>query len=165
MPDSYCGRYLHGRVISLHLARLYPDRIRGVIAMSTPYDMPLWMKILVPALKHVIRRITPLKSLAARDPAVKVACYHQISLPAAHQLFKLIDLVRADLPRITCPVLLIASRLDRAVGVGNASRIFNALGAEDKEIFWVEHSGHMITLDYDQERCLKAEIFIKQKQR
>ena len=123
--------------------------------------MPRWMKT-SPSLKHVEKGYP--ESLAVRDPAVKVACYNQISLPAAQQLFKLIDLVRPDLSLVKCPVLLIASRLDRAVGAGNGLRIFKALGTGEKEIFWVERSGHMVTLDYDKELVFQRIVkFIREK--
>ncbi len=147
-----------GGVISFHLAGLNPKRIGGVIAMSTPYDMPVWMKALVPALKPVLKRVAPLRSLGVMDPAVETAGYHQISLPAAHQLFELIDLVKTGLPEVTCPVLIISSLLDRAVAPQNASRLLAALGSKDKELFWVKRSGHMVTLDYDKRAVFQRAV-------
>ena len=61
-------------------------------------------------------------------------------------------------------VLLIASRLDSTVGVKNAPRILAALGSADKELFWVERSDHMVTLDYDKELVFqRAADFIREK--
>jgi carboxylesterase len=152
-----------GGVISLRLARLHPDKITGVIAMCTPYDLPLWMKILVPPLKYMIRRIA-LNRPSTKDLSVVEINYRQASLPSAHQLIKLVDEVRHELPLVTCPVLLIASRLDSTVGVKNAPRILAALGSTDKELFWVERSDHMVTLDYDKELVFqRAADFIREK--
>lgn len=152
-----------GGVISLRLARLHPDKITGVIAMCTPYDLPLWMKILVPPLKYMIRRIA-LNRPSTKDLSVVEINYRQASLPSAHQLIKLVDEVRHELPLVTCPVLLIASRLDSTVGVKNGPRILAALGSADKELFWVGRSDHMITLDYDKEPVFqRAADFIREK--
>lgn len=139
-----------GGVISLHLARLHPDKITGIIAMCTPYDVPVWMKILVPPLKHVRLKL-PFNRRGIRDPEVVKVGYRQLSLPSVHQMSKLTALARTGLPLVTCPVLLIASRLDSIVSAKNAPRILAALGSADKELFWVERSDHSITLDYDKE--------------
>lgn len=152
-----------GGVIALRLAGDHPDEFAGVIAMCTPYDMPWWMRLLVPPLKHVIKRI-PMSGPSTKDLTVKEVNYKQASLRSAHELLKLVDEVRPDLPLITCPALLIASRHDRVVSAKNASRILAAISSSDKELFWVERSNHMITLDHDKELVFrKAANFIKEK--
>ena len=60
---------------------------------------------------------------STKDLSVVEVNYRQASLPSAHQLIKLVDEVRNELSLVTCPVLLIASRLDSTVGVKNAPRI------------------------------------------
>jgi len=149
-----------GGAISLRLARLHPAEIRGAIAICTPYDLPLWMKILLPPLKHVIKEI-PLPGRSTRDPAVIEVNYPRASLPAAHQLMQLLARVRQDLPHVTVPVLLIASRHDSVVHYKNAALLQAALGSAVKEVFWLENSDHMATLDYDKELLFaKALSFI-----
>ncbi len=151
-----------GGVIALHLARYHPAQIAGVITMCTPYDMPLWMKILAPPLKYLVKTVAPLRGVGTKKPSVPKVGYRQFSLPAVHQLIRLVNQVRPELPLITCPALVIASRHDLAVGAGNAPRILKALGSKEKELFWVENSGHMITLDYDRDLVFqRAEDFIR----
>lgn len=83
---------------------------------------------------------------------------------SAHELLKLVDEVRPDLPLVTCPVLIIASRHDRVVSAKNAHRILAALSSTEKELFWVERSNHMITLDYDKELVFQRAVeFIHEK--
>jgi len=43
------------------------------------------------------------------------------------------------------PALLMHSRHDGSVSPDNAPRIMSSLGSTDKELIWVENSGHMIT--------------------
>lgn len=152
-----------GGAIALHLAGLYPERVAGVIALSTPYDIPLLIKRAVPSLKRVIKRISSSRP-STRDLSVKEVNYSQISLASAHQLIRLIDRAREELPRVSCPVLLIASRNDSVVSAAHAPRILDTLGSADKELIWVERSNHMITLDYDKELVFKRSAdFIREK--
>lgn len=90
--------------------------------------------------------------------------YKQTSLCFAHELLNLVDEARSDLLLITCPVLLIALRHDQVVSAKNARRILAVLRSSDTELFWVERSGHMITLDYDKELVFQRAVdFIKRR--
>ncbi len=152
-----------GGVITLRLAGRHQQEIAGAIAMATPYNMLLWMKLLVPPLKHEIKRI-PMDRPGIRDLTVAEVNYRWASLPSVHELLNLIDEVRPELPLVTCPVLLITSRHDRVVNAKNVPCILVALGSSDKELIWVERSDHGITLDYDKELVLqRAADFIKAK--
>jgi len=152
-----------GGVIALHLAGLYPGRAAGVIALSTPYDIPMLIKRAVPVLKRVIKRISSSRP-STKDLSLKEVNYRQISLASTHQLIRLVDKAREGLPRVSCPVLLIASRYDSVVSAAHAPRILEALGSADKELIWVERSDHMITLDYDKEQVFQRSAeFIRGK--
>ncbi|NMD43258.1 MAG: alpha/beta fold hydrolase, partial [Firmicutes bacterium] len=152
-----------GGTISLHLAHLHPDKIAGAIAICPSYEVPWWMKLLVPPLKYVAKRIT-LNRPGTKDRSVVETGYQQISLSAAQEFIKLVDNIRNGLPLITCPVLLIASRLDSTAGVRGAPRLLADLGSADKDLFWVERSGHMVTLDHDKELVFQRTAdFIEEK--
>ncbi len=140
-----------GGALSLRLARLHPGEISGVIAICTPYDVPAWMKVLLPPLKLVIKKINIGHRRSTKDPTVVEVNYPRISLPAAYELVKLLAQVRQDLPLITQPLLLLASRHDSVVHPKNAGLLHDALGSTVKEVVWLENSDHMATLDYDKE--------------
>jgi len=46
-------------------------------------------------------------------------------------------------------VLLIHSKQDASVAPHNAEQILDALGSQDKKLFWVENSGHVIPREPD----------------
>jgi carboxylesterase len=66
--------------------------------------------------------------------------------------------MRAALPKISAPVLLIYSHNDPTVEPkeGHAEQIYAALGNRDKQTLWVENSGHLITEDAERQRVFQA---------
>jgi carboxylesterase len=57
--------------------------------------------------------------------------------------------MRAGLPLVNCPVLMIYSKDDATVTpeAGHADKIYQALGSQQKDLIWIEGSGHNITCD------------------
>ena len=51
---------------------------------------------------------------------------------------------------------MIQSREDNRITVDSCQRSFDALGAREKRLLWVEGAGHIITVDYGRERVLEA---------
>jgi carboxylesterase len=74
----------------------------------------------------------------------------------ATELHRLIDEVQKVLPRITVPALIIHSKNDRTVPPQHAEKIYNALDSQDKELIWLEKSGHNVTRDSEREKIFVA---------
>lgn len=53
------------------------------------------------------------------------------------------------LGRVRCPTLVVHSVSDYRIARAAAERAFARLGATPRELHWVEHSGHVITVDHD----------------
>ncbi len=64
--------------------------------------------------------------------------------------------MRACLPHVTVPVLLIYSHQDNSVPPPNAEKVFAALGSKQKKLVWVENSSHNIPREPDREIAFKA---------
>jgi carboxylesterase len=66
-----------------------------------------------------------------------------------------------DLPEVHTPTLLMHARQDKTVDPATMPRIYARLGAEDKQMIWLENSGHVVTVDYDRQLvCAAMERFI-----
>ncbi len=151
-----------GGILSLHLSSQYD--VPGVVALSAPVYIGNRKAYFAPLLKffynyhqkpvaveqwqkeiengHFSYNITPVKSLAS--------------------LLKLISMVKKELPRIKVPALIIQSWQDRTVNPQSAQYLYDNLGSEDKELIWLEKSGHVITLGQEREQVFKAvEKFIR----
>jgi carboxylesterase len=121
----------------------------GLVLMSTPVTL----------LQSPLRRwLKPLSLVVPRvkkgppdwfDPSVQAerVAYPAYSTRAAAEVQDLITHVRAALPLISVPTLVIHSRDDTFVVPANAELLLSWLGTKDKKLAMVEGSNHLITLD------------------
>ena len=149
-----------GGVLSLTAAAQLP--VRGVVAMSTPYDlpalsMPLWVARVLSQFKPYIPK-GKVPGSGWFDPAAYAqhVAYPMNPVRSAVELKLLIQEMHAALPKVIVPVLLIHSRNDDYVVKDSMQQIFNHLGTSDKQMLWVEGGGHVITEEPTRETVFKA---------
>ncbi len=126
----------------------------GAVALSTPYKLQD-----DPRLRHIdlIAKTVPFMPKGDGVPGSgwfdKEAWKDHISYPqnpvrSIGQLNKLLGEMRAALPRVRVPVLLVHSKDDDYVLPGNMELIFaDLVNASDKTKIYVTGSGHVITRD------------------
>ena len=126
--------------------------VQGIVAASTPHSPPdpraRLLHPLIPLLSTVWR-------YAAKGPpdwvnpqaGVGHLDYPAYPLRGVRQLNLLLAQMRARLAEIRAPVLLIHSRADQGVPPEHAERILQDLTTQNKELFWVERSGHVVVRD------------------
>ncbi|MFZ5923367.1 MAG: alpha/beta hydrolase [Chloroflexota bacterium] len=171
VEDGYhllCGAtdriYLVGLSMGGMLCLLSSTRlaVKGVIAMSTPYrlpkDYPAW-------LLQAISLAVPFMSKSKEKPGEswydKSAYAEHVSYPknpirSAAELQKLGAEMRAALPQVNVPVLLMHSKNDTYVLPENMERLHAGLGASDKTMLWVTGSGHVVPRDAAREQAFAA---------
>ena len=137
-----------GGLLSLKLAAEYP--LHRLVALSAPIYLANRQVPLLP-LYRMFRRFVPKKQRGYDVERDSSAGYDQTPLSGRSSLLDLIELVKLDLPRIHCPTLLIQSRREHTVRPESATYIHDHLGAAEKELFWLEKSGHVVTLDIERE--------------
>jgi carboxylesterase len=138
---------------------------RGVIAMSTPYKLPD-----DPRLRKIdwIARIVPYMPKSDEEPGAswfdKEAFREHISYPmnpvrSIGQLNQLLGEMRAALPKINVPVLLIHSKDDRYVPPESMELIFADLtGTSDKTKLYITGSGHVIPRDAARHQAFESSL-------
>ncbi len=82
--------------------------------------------------------------------------YPQHSLHGAAELYGMLLEAQRRLPQIICPALIIQSRNDASVPAENAQQIYDRIGSAQKEILWLEDSGHVVTRDAERQRVFQA---------
>lgn len=154
-----------GGLLALKLAAEYP--VSSVVALSTPIFLTTRRLPLLP-LYRAFRRFIPKKHRHYDiDPRYNVG-YDSTPLASLSSLLELISSVQEDLPNIHCPALLVQSRREHTVRPESATFIFDHLGTQAKELFWLEKSGHVITIDIEREAVFAkvaeflAQIMIKE---
>ncbi len=140
-----------GGILALTAASYLP--VNGVVAMSTPYKLPD-----DPRLRHIewLSKAVPFIPKGAGEPDAgwfdKEAFKGHISYPqnplhAIGELNKLVKIMQAALPQINVPVLLIHSKDDDYVVKNSMPLIYENLAIADKQMVWIEGSGHVMTRD------------------
>lgn len=130
----------------------------GVVAMSTPYDLPRDPR------RRYLKYLHFIQPSVAKGPpdwhnpqaAVDHVDYPSYPTRGIMELDALLTEMRQNLHRVKLPVLLIHSRQDNSVSPENMLAIYNALGANQKSMLWVEDSNHVITREPERTRVFQA---------
>ena len=143
-----------GGLLALKLAVEQP--VRKVAALSAPiylYDRRL---PLLP-LYRLFRNYAPHKRKAFPDiePCYSVG-YDRTPLASLSSLLTFIDHVRKLLPLLDVPAFIAQSKVEHTVRPESAEYIYQHVGSKDKELFWLEKSGHIITLDAERQTLFAA---------
>ncbi len=152
-----CGLSMGG-VLSLVLASRLP--VSGVVAMSTPEHMPADPRL------RILKVLSLLQPYHAKNKPLwfDAAAYKEhVSYPADPtrayaELRDLLKVMRAQLPLVKAPTLLINSKNDQVVMPDSRHQelIYQALGSLEKQTLWVDKSGHVITRDAEHMRVFAA---------
>ncbi|MBV6396085.1 MAG: Thermostable monoacylglycerol lipase [Anaerolineales bacterium] len=168
-PDIFLVGLSMGGVLSLLMSAKLAPRVRGVVAMSTPFDLPdphpAWQIQLFSYLKSYMRKTKgrPGEGWFDKNAYVDHISYPLNPIRSAAELAKLIGKMRAALPAIRVPVLLIHSRDDKYVPPQSMPRLYERLRVREKEMLWVSGSGHVVTRDAAREEVFSAAAaFIRQ---
>ncbi|MBS1250880.1 MAG: Thermostable monoacylglycerol lipase [Chloroflexi bacterium] len=151
-----------GGVLSLYVSSQLP--VAGTVAMSTPYEIPPDPRLRFLKVLWRFFRQAPKEEDDWQDPSAGIGHISYPTYPTRGviELQKLMDEMRAALPTLTQPVLLIHSRKDGGVSHHQMPKIHAQVGSAQKEMLWLENSGHVITRDAEKERVFKAvEAFIQ----
>ena len=181
-----------GGVLALNLAIEHPDRLAGVIAMSTPTRLETNVQTrLVPLARYFVKWYYPLKALNFNNPKVQAEVLKQaqlrdasvssidfndaqvvnhikamvrIPVPAIAELIALVNRTRRRLNKLRIPLLIIQSKRDQTVQPKDAEELYQlTTSAPSKSLHWIEESGHVITTGVEREEVYGLALsFIKE---
>lgn len=137
-----------GGTLTLQLAAARGDDLAGVVVINPSLASSNPRARLLPLLRHVVRSLPGLGNDIAK-PGADEHPYPRVPVKALHSLTQLWALVRADLSRITVPVLVFTSRQDHVVEPANSAMLLAGIASTDAEQVWLDRSYHVATLDYD----------------
>ena len=152
--EIYCVGLSMGGLISLHLASIIPEKVKGVVVICSPYRLRNFKFKIVPLAKWTVKTF-PSGPPSINDPQAVEVKYNCHSVPAVHQLVKLTALVRRELPLIEQRALIFGACDDRVVDSRDPALIYEQIGSLDKKLVWLKKSQHVATLDYDRDLIVK----------
>ena len=137
-------------------------RVQGVVAMSTPYELPddpriRWAKLISHFIPYVPKGDeTPDAGWFDKEAFNQHVSYPNNPIRSVAELNQLMAVMHDSLPKIQVPVLLIHSRDDDYIVKDSMAQIYEHLGTADKEMLWVEGGGHVITEEPTRGRVFEA---------
>jgi carboxylesterase len=141
-----------GGLLALKLAAEYP--VDAVAALSTPVFLANKRIKLLPLYRLFCRFVPKKRRDYDIDPQYFIG-YDTTPLSCLASLLELIRIVGEDVRSIQCPVLLVQSKRERTVKPSSAPYLLERIGSSQKEIFWLEKSGHVVTIDIERETVFR----------
>ena len=137
-----------GGSLSLRLAQNRPDEVAGLVLVNPAVHTERWDRHLLPFVRHVVKSF-PGVTDDIKKPGVTEGGYDRLPLQPAYSLQQGWAQVRADIGKVTAPLLLLHSRGDHLVEPSNAAWILANVASADVTEVWLENSYHVATLDND----------------
>lgn len=137
-----------GGTLALRLAQDFGEQIAGLVLVNPSVTTLRRDAKLLPVLARVLPSVPAIAGDIAKPGAVELA-YTRTPVRAAASLAQLWRLVRADLPKVTQPLLLFRSRVDHVVEPVNARLVLDGVRSENVTEVVLENSFHVATLDHD----------------
>lgn len=141
-----CGLSMGGS-LTVRLAETHPE-IRGIVTVNPALATERKDAALLPYVRRFIPSFPGIASDIKKADTHEVA-YTRLPLQAAWQLQQLWKVTRADLAKITCPVLTFRSRIDHVVEAISGKILLEGLTSTQATEVVLEDSYHVATLDND----------------
>ncbi len=151
-----------GGALSLHIAA--HEEVAGIVAMCAPIHMSSWTRLFV----RVARRVTPLLPTVqmwdVRDPKARrytKDIYRWTPMQPLESMLQFLPQLRAELPQVTAPALIMYSIHDHVVPASDAREIYQQISSREKHLVTLHRSYHVIMKDHDREEVIaKTAAFI-----
>lgn len=130
--------------------------LAGIVTINSPVVLPSNPLLpIMPLLRRVVPYVPPALAGMTEDDVkrdgVSEQAYSKVPLRAIHSLATALPRVRASLPHVRAPALVVNSAEDHTVDPGDAEVIATELGATDVRRLVLRDSYHVATLDHDRQ--------------
>ena len=140
-----------GGCLALTLAERRPDEIAGLIMVNPAVASTNKQLLLLPVLKHLVKAFPAIGNDIKKE-GVEEYAYTKTPLKPLASMLEARKTIRADLPKVTAPVLLFRSADDHVVDPSSAGIIMSAISSTDASERVLKESYHVATLDNDAEQ-------------
>ena len=148
--NVFVGGLSMGGTLTLRLAEEFGDRIAGIVLVNPSVTRLKWDTRLLPVLGRIVPSV-PAIANDIKKPGETELAYPRTPVRAAASLAKLWAVVRADLGKVTQPVLLLHSSVDHVVEPVNSQLVLRGVSSTDVTEVVLENSYHVATQDNDAE--------------
>jgi carboxylesterase len=140
-----------GGCLALQLAEQRPDEMAGVVVVNPAVNSTNKQLLLLPLMKHLVKAF-PAIGDDIKKPGVSEHAYTKTPLKPLASMLEAWKQVRADLPKVTAPVLLFRAADDHVADPSSARIIMSSISSTDASERVLTESYHVATLDNDAEQ-------------
>lgn len=156
----FIGGESMGALLALYLASSQPE-IAGILTYAPALGVSRLTTLKARLVKPFIRTVP--KRTLHYDADGKWQGYTVNGIPAFLQLIHFQREVRRRLPAIRQPLLIVQGRLDTVIDQRGVGLLYREVGSSIKELYWLEHSGHLVILDREAEEAAAVTLsFMRQ---
>ncbi|RBY88885.1 carboxylesterase [Blastococcus sp. TBT05-19] len=137
-----------GGTLATRLAQVRPDDVAGLLLVNPALLTQRLDAKLLPLIARLTGSWAPIASDIKKAGVTELA-YPKLPTRAMMQLRGLWALTRADLGRVTAPVIVFHSAVDHVVEPVNSTILLAGIGSTDTEEVVLHDSYHVATLDND----------------
>ncbi|GCE27136.1 esterase [Dictyobacter alpinus] len=153
-----------GGALCLHVAA--SEQVAGLVTMCAPISMFPGMLTGV----RIVKRFTPwLPTLRedVRDPTARrrytQGVYRHTPMAPVESMLQYLPLLRAELPSVTAPILIMTAIHDHVVPARDGRMIYRLIGSQEKQLVTLHRSYHVIMKDHDRDEVFARTLaFIQQ---
>jgi carboxylesterase len=142
-----------GGALTLYAASRRGNDLAGIVAMSAPIYFPRGLASLLKRLKRRLPYMRkPFRDI--QDPGARLLHegYMRAPIDAIASVVEFSGIVRACLPRIRVPALIIYARRDHVVHPLNSRYIYSRIGSANKRLVALTRGFHIVTVDKDRQK-------------
>ena len=151
-----------GSVLALNAALRCPQ-IKALMLFSPPIGSRDWRRFAAPLLKLLVRSVRkPPSNYVDPGTASRLWSYDRYPVVCSSLVLKFIARVRRDLPRISQPLLVIASSRDNVVTARGVRLLVKRVASSTCDFLWLHNSSHALTADQEwPEVCERSVAFLR----
>ncbi len=140
-----------GGALALHLAAQH--QFDGLVTLAAALKLPLQQEIASYVFAPFVSVRHKRNGSDVHDAEAKsqLRNYDRYPLSAARELMRMLRKIRAELSKVTMPILAIHSRADHVVPFDNLALLMRSVKSPWREQMVVENSFHVLTVDYDRQ--------------
>jgi carboxylesterase len=145
------------------------EAVDGIVTMCAPLYMHPLTRFGVRVMKYITPLLPTLRE-DVRDPEARRRyrrdVYRWTPMWPVESLLRFLPQLRAELPHITVPALVMVSLHDHVVPARDGREIYRLLGSREKHLVTLHRSYHVVMKDHDrQEVFSKTLAFIRRHTR
>ena len=131
-----------GALLALYLCQQHPD-IPGALLFAPALKIKKFFltKLLSPFVRYKF------KNYSKDGDDMPWQGYDVIPMKPSASLFDFQRIVKRNLPKVTTPVLIFQGKLDATIDPTGSVTVLENISSTEKELVWLEESGHVILLD------------------